>query len=174
MSTAINESNIEEDCFIDQIQREIQNGPTTRARKAFIRTKLQILLNRASLESPQPVLSIANTECLPAPINSESSRNVRFRQILDDLSAWDVWDDQISLNSNNERKDINEEIADNDQDDYWEELFAYVDEEDGICLNDWDSVCEVKDFDDWEEIRQHTEGLIKVMEIKDKDEDCKF
>lgn len=173
MSTSANKLNTEEDCFVDQIRREIQNGPTTRARKAIIRANLLILLNRPSLESPQPLLIFENAVGLTAMVRSEPSRNNSYRKVLDDLSAWEVMDDQISLNKNNEKNDLNDEYSD-DQNDYWEESVEYVDEEDSICLNDWVSVIgEVEDVAGWEEIRQQTEGLMKVLEIQEKVEDVK-
>lgn len=173
MSTSANKLNTEEDCFVDQIRREIQNGHTTRARKAIIRANLLILLNRPSLESPQPLLIIENAVGLTAMVRSEPSRKNSYRKVLDDLSAWEVMDDQISLNKNNEKNDLNDEYSD-DQNEYWEESFEYVDEEDSICLNDWVSVIgEVEDVAGWEEIRQQTEGLMKVLEIQEKVEDVK-
>lgn len=168
MSASINEFSTEEDYFVDRIRSEIQNGPTTRARKAILRSKILVLLNRPGSKSPQPLQNIENTASVTSSMTSD--RNIRFREVLDDLCAWEVLDDQISLNRNNVTKD-NDEFSD-DQNDYWEDAFEYVDEEDSICLNDWDQLSEVEVFDGWEEIQQQTEDFMNVVEKEGSDEDA--
>lgn len=164
MSITIKEFNTEADCTVERIRREIQNGPTTRARKAIIRANFLNFLNRSDLESSQLLLNTDNEIRLAAPIRS-------IRQILDDLAVWEVLDDQISL-KNNKKEDIKDEFPD-EPNEYWEDAIEYLDEEDSICLIDWDTVCDVEDFDGWEEIRLKTEGVIKVVENEQQSEDVK-